>query len=50
VKFEGIVRDSKTGKYSLRDPKIAHVRSDKSPGEADDVQALGKLYLDQRLS
>ena len=47
VKFEGIVRDQRTGKLSLRDPKIALIRSDKSAFEADDVAAIEKLFLGQ---
>ena len=47
---EGIVRDAVTRKYSLRDPKIVLIRSDKSASEADEASALEKLYLDQRLS
>ena len=29
VKFEGLVRDGPTGKLSLRDPKLAVIRSDR---------------------
>jgi DNA ligase-1 len=50
VKFEGVVRDQKSGKISLRDPKIALIRSDKSAFEADDFLTIEKLYLDYRLS
>jgi DNA ligase-1 len=50
VRFEGIVRDAVTRKYSLRDPKIVLIRSDKSASEADEASALERLYLDQRLS
>ncbi|MBX9681407.1 MAG: hypothetical protein K2X38_21845 [Gemmataceae bacterium] len=49
VKFEGIVREGKDGDLRLRDPKIALIRSDKSAFEADDVQELEQLYLDQRM-
>jgi DNA ligase-1 len=49
VKFEGIVRDGKDGDLRLRDPKIALIRSDKSAFEADDVQEIDQLYLDQRM-
>lgn len=49
VKFEGIVHDAKTGRLSLRDPKIAVLRSDKSAYEADDVNAIERLYIDQRM-
>jgi DNA ligase 1 len=50
VKFEGIIRDNATGKLSLRDPKIAMIRADKSASEADTTQAIDQLYLNQRLS
>ncbi len=50
VKFEGIVHDAKTGRLSLRDPKIAMMRADKTAFEADEISMLDKLYLDQRLS
>lgn len=50
VKFEGVVRDQRTGRYSLRDPKIALIRSDKSAFEADDVVSMEKVYLDMNLS
>jgi DNA ligase-1 len=49
VKFEGVVRE-RSGKYSLRDPKIALIRSDKSAFEADDTTAIEKVYLDMSLS
>ncbi|MBI3408216.1 MAG: hypothetical protein HY040_07655 [Planctomycetes bacterium] len=49
VKFEGIVQHDKDGRLSLRDPKVAVLRSDKSAYEADEVQALERLYLDQRI-
>jgi DNA ligase-1 len=50
VKFEGIIRENGTGKFSLRDPKIAMIRSDKSADEADTTQAIEELYLNQSLS
>ena len=50
VKFEGIVHEPKTGRLSLRDPKIALMRSDKTAFEADEISMLERLYLDQRLS
>ena len=50
VRFEGIVRDAVTKKFSLRDPKIVLIRSDKSAFECDEASMLEKLYLDQRLS
>lgn len=49
VKFEGIVRDNITGKLSLRDPKLAVIRSDKSVFEADGTKALEEMYLRQRM-
>ena len=49
VKFEGIVRDQVTGALSLRDPKLAVIRSDKSADEADSVNMLQELYLKQRV-
>ncbi len=49
VKFEGIVRDDVTKRLSLRDPKIAMIRSDKSAHEADRLDALQEIYLRQRV-
>ena len=49
VKFEGLARDSATGKLTLRDPKIAMIRADKPADEADGLQALEELYLRQRV-
>lgn len=49
VKFEGVIRDQATGRLSLRDPKIALIRSDKSAVEADSLEALRELYLRQRM-
>jgi DNA ligase-1 len=49
IKFEGVVRDQTTGKLSLRDPKVAMIRSDKSAVEADSVDALQEQYLRQRV-
>ena len=49
VKFEGIARDQVTGALSLRDPKIALIRSDKSAMEADTVDAIQEIYLRQRV-
>ena len=49
VKFEGIARDQVTGALSLRDPKIAVIRSDKSASEADTVDAIQEIYLRQRV-
>jgi len=50
VKFEGVTRHERDGRFSLRDPKIALIRSDKAAHEVDDVLAIEQLYLDQRLS
>lgn len=50
TKFEGITRDQVTGQLSLRDPKIAVIRSDKSASEADTVATIEEMYLRQRVS
>lgn len=50
VKFEGIIHEAGSGKLSLRDPKIAMIRADKSAHEADTVRDIEELYLNQRLS
>ena len=44
VKFEGIARDQVTGVLSLRDAKIAVVRSDKSASEADTGRPTENLF------
>jgi DNA ligase 1 len=49
VKFEGIARDQVTDALSLRDPKVAVIRSDKSATEADTVDAIQEIYLRQRV-
>ncbi|MBI4819802.1 MAG: hypothetical protein HY791_26245 [Deltaproteobacteria bacterium] len=49
VKFEGIAKEALTGKLSLRDPKIAYLRSDKGPHEADTTKAIEDVYLRQRV-
>jgi DNA ligase-1 len=49
VKFEGIARDLGSARLTLRDPKIAMIRADKPPEEADTVQAIEELYLRQRV-
>lgn len=49
VRFEGIARELNTGKLSLRGPKLALIRSDKSASEADTVQAIEEIYLRQRV-
>jgi DNA ligase-1 len=52
IKCEGIVRDATKQEfpYSLRDPKIVVLRSDKPPQEADTTQSLEDLYKKERLS
>lgn len=49
VKFEGIASDAATQRLTLRDPKIAIVRSDKPAAEADTVKSIEELYLRQRV-
>ncbi|MDA1016310.1 MAG: hypothetical protein O3A00_17865 [Planctomycetota bacterium] len=49
IKFEGIARDQVTGELSLRDPKIAVIRSDKSAMEADTLDSLREIHLRQRV-
>ncbi len=49
VKFEGIARDTTTGRLGLRGPKLAAIRADKPASEADTVQALEAIYLRQRV-
>ena len=49
VKFEGIVRDQVTRRLSLRDPKLAMIRSDKSAHEADLFDSLEELFIRQRV-
>ncbi len=49
VKFEGITREQGSGELSLRDPKLAVIRSDKSALEADTVGAIEEMYLRQRV-
>lgn len=49
VKFEGLARDQVTKELSLRDPKIAMIRSDKSAFEADTIDSLQELELRQRM-
>ncbi len=47
VRFAGVVREPASGRLSLRDPKLAVIRSDKSAHEADSVRDLENLYLQQ---
>jgi DNA ligase 1 len=49
VKFEGIARDTVTGRLGLRGPKLAAIRADKPASETDTVQALEAIYLRQRV-
>jgi DNA ligase-1 len=49
VRFEGIARDLSTGELSLRDPKLVTIRTDKSPHEADSVDAIQEIYIRQRV-
>jgi DNA ligase-1 len=49
VRFEGITRDTVTGRLSLRDPKLVVIRSDKTAAEADTVRDIEELYLRQRV-
>jgi DNA ligase-1 len=50
IKFEGIARDLSTGALSLRDPKIAVIRSDKPVTECDLIDALQEIHYEERLS
>lgn len=49
VRFEGIVKDNVTGELKLRDPKLVHVRSDKTARECDAVKDIEELWLRQRM-
>ncbi|MEZ4237804.1 MAG: hypothetical protein R3F59_16990, partial [Myxococcota bacterium] len=49
VRFEGIVKDNVTGELKLRDPKLVHIRSDKSAFDADNVKAIEELWIRQRM-
>jgi DNA ligase-1 len=49
VKFEGIARDTTTGRLGLRSPKLAAIRADKPAMEADTTQAIEAIYLRQRV-
>ncbi len=50
VRFTGIVKEGPTGALRLRDPKLVHIRSDKSPAEADTLDAIDQAYLRQRMA
>lgn len=49
VRFEGIVKDSVTGELKLRDPKLVHIRSDKTALDADTVKDIEELWIRQRM-
>jgi DNA ligase-1 len=49
VRFEGIVKDNVTGELKLRDPKLVHIRSDKSALGADTVKDIEELWIRQRM-
>ncbi|MEN0062846.1 MAG: hypothetical protein AAGA48_11900 [Myxococcota bacterium] len=49
VRFEGIVKDSTTQELKLRDPKLVHIRSDKSAFEADSVKTIETLWIRQNM-
>ncbi len=50
VKFEGITRDNVTKRLSLRDPKIVHIRNDKSAYEADTSRMIEELSVRERFA
>jgi DNA ligase-1 len=49
VRFEGIARDTETGRLGLRGPKLYAIRADKPPSEVDTTQAIEAIYLRQRV-
>jgi DNA ligase 1 len=49
VRFEGIVKDNVTGELKLRDPKLVHIRSDKTALGADTVKDIEELWIRQRM-
>lgn len=49
VRFEGIVKDNVTGELKLRDPKLVHIRSDKTAYNADSVKDIEELWIRQRM-
>jgi DNA ligase-1 len=49
VRFEGIIKDTATGEFKMRDPKLVAIRGDKGPGEANSVKDLEEIYLRQRV-
>jgi DNA ligase-1 len=50
VRYSGIVKDHATGRFSLRDPKLAFVRSDKSANDVDTTGSLEEAYIKQRIA
>ena len=50
IKVNELVKDRTSGKLHLRDPKLLHVRSDKSPNESDTTDGLEELFLRQRIA
>lgn len=50
VRYSGIVKDHATGRFSLRDPKLAFVRSDKGANDIDTTNALEEAWLKQRIA
>ncbi len=49
VRFEGIARDTTTGRLGLRGPKLMAIRADKPASEADSTLAIEAIYLRQRV-
>src|SRR5262249_22639943 len=48
VAFDGIQRsDRHSSGYALRFPRIARIRDDKRPDEADTIETVAKLYESQ---
>ena len=50
MKFEGITRDATTKRLSLRDPKIAQLRTDKGAYEADTTKMIEALSVRERFA
>jgi DNA ligase-1 len=49
IRFEGVTRETGTGKLSLRDPKLVVIRSDKNASEADTTKTIEEIYLRSRV-
>jgi len=49
VRFEGVMKDNVTGELKLRDPKLVHLRADKTALEADSVKDLEAIWLRDRM-